>query len=256
VRSAGVVVGRITSISLDPKTFQGVVTLDVDRRFQFPKDSSAKILTAGLLGDQYIGIEPGGDDKNLAAGDTIAQTQSAVVLENLIGQFLTGKAADAGAAADGGVEVSIARRLHGALAWRCMLAAGCATVPAGTAPAEPGRPLGSLEPQGLRLQRHHRRGRAEAGGQAYRDVVPQLVRTGVSNFFGNIGDVWSTANHFLQGKVSARRWVWTSAARTLGRPSAPGGWAPGPTWCCRLSVLRACAMRQRCRSTAGPPVPH
>ena len=101
VRSAGVVVGRITSISLDPKTFQGVVTLDVDRRYQFPKDSSAKILTAGLLGDQYIGIEPGGDDKNLAAGDTIAQTQSAVVLENLIGQFLTGKAADAGAAASG-----------------------------------------------------------------------------------------------------------------------------------------------------------
>jgi phospholipid/cholesterol/gamma-HCH transport system substrate-binding protein len=101
VRSAGVVVGRITSISLDPKTFQGVVTLDVDRRFQFPKDSSAKILTAGLLGDQYIGIEPGGDDKNLAAGDTIAQTQSAVVLENLIGQFLTSKAADAGGAASG-----------------------------------------------------------------------------------------------------------------------------------------------------------
>jgi len=101
VRSAGVVVGRITSISLDPKSFQGVVTLDVDRRFQFPKDSSAKILTNGLLGDQYIGIEPGGDDKNLAPGDTIAQTQSAVVLENLIGQFLTGKAGDAGSAASG-----------------------------------------------------------------------------------------------------------------------------------------------------------
>ena len=98
VRSAGVVVGRITSISLDPKTFQGVVGLSVDQRFQFPKDSAAKILTAGLLGDQYIGIEPGGDDKNLAPGDTIAQTQSAVVLENLIGQFITGKAADAGTA--------------------------------------------------------------------------------------------------------------------------------------------------------------
>ncbi len=95
VRSAGVVVGRVTSIGLDPKTYQGVVSMEVDRRFQFPKDSSAKILTAGLLGDQYIGLEPGGDDKNLAAGETIAQTQSAVVLENLIGQFLTGKAADA-----------------------------------------------------------------------------------------------------------------------------------------------------------------
>ncbi|MBL8329918.1 MAG: outer membrane lipid asymmetry maintenance protein MlaD [Rubrivivax sp.] len=97
VRSAGVVVGRVTSIALDPKSFQGVVTLDVDKRFQFPKDSAAKILTSGLLGDQYIGLEPGGDDKNLQAGDTVAQTQSAVVLENLIGQFLTGKAADAGA---------------------------------------------------------------------------------------------------------------------------------------------------------------
>lgn len=96
VRSAGVVVGRVTSIALDPKTFQGVVMLAVDQRYQFPKDSAAKILTAGLLGDQYIGIEAGGDDANLQPGDVIAQTQSAVVLENLIGQFLTGKAAEAG----------------------------------------------------------------------------------------------------------------------------------------------------------------
>lgn len=95
VRSAGVSVGRVTSIALDPKTFQGVVTLSIDSRYQFPKDSAAKILTSGLLGDQYIGLEPGGDDKNLAAGDTVAQTQSAVVLENLIGQFLTGKAGEA-----------------------------------------------------------------------------------------------------------------------------------------------------------------
>ncbi|HMW23850.1 MAG TPA: outer membrane lipid asymmetry maintenance protein MlaD [Burkholderiaceae bacterium] len=96
VRSAGVVVGRVTSISLDPKTYQGVVHLEVQRSFEFPKDTSAKILTAGLLGDQYIGLEPGGDEKNLAPGDTIKQTQSAVVLENLISQFLFNKAADAG----------------------------------------------------------------------------------------------------------------------------------------------------------------
>jgi phospholipid/cholesterol/gamma-HCH transport system substrate-binding protein len=96
VRSACVTVGRVTGISLDGKTYQGVVKMDIDQRFAFPKDSAAKILTSGLLGDQYIGIEPGGDDKNLAPGDTVAQTQSAVVLENLIGQFLTGKAADAG----------------------------------------------------------------------------------------------------------------------------------------------------------------
>jgi phospholipid/cholesterol/gamma-HCH transport system substrate-binding protein len=98
IRTAGVVVGRVKEISLDGKTFQGVVTLEIDRRYQFPKDTAAKILTAGLLGDQYVGLEPGGDDKNLQPGDALPQTQSAVVLENLIGQFLTGKAADAGTA--------------------------------------------------------------------------------------------------------------------------------------------------------------
>ena len=92
VRSAGVTVGRVTGIALDNKSYQGVVSLELDRNVQFPKDSSARILTSGLLGDQYVGLEPGGDDKDLAAGETIAQTQSAVVLENLIGQFISGKA--------------------------------------------------------------------------------------------------------------------------------------------------------------------
>lgn len=96
VRTAGVTVGRVSSISLDPNTFQGLVKIDVERGYQFPKDTSAKILTAGLLGDQYVGLEPGADEKNLAAGDAIKQTQSAVVLENLIGQFLYNKAADSG----------------------------------------------------------------------------------------------------------------------------------------------------------------
>ena len=99
VRSAGVVVGRVVSISLDPKTYQGVVQLDVKKSVQFPKDSSARILTAGLLGDQYIGLEPGAEEKNFAAGDVIRQTQSAVVLESLISQFLFNKAADSGSAA-------------------------------------------------------------------------------------------------------------------------------------------------------------
>lgn len=99
VRSAGVTVGRVTSITLDTKTYQGLVKLEVDRNVQFPKDSSARILTAGLLGDQYIGLEPGAEEKNLAAGDTIKQTQSAVVLESLISQFLFNKAADAGSGA-------------------------------------------------------------------------------------------------------------------------------------------------------------
>jgi phospholipid/cholesterol/gamma-HCH transport system substrate-binding protein len=96
VKSAGVTVGRVVAISLDTKSYQGLVTLEIERRFEFPKDTSAKILTAGLLGDQYVGLEPGGEDKNFGPGDTIKMTQSAVVLENLIGQFLYNKAADTG----------------------------------------------------------------------------------------------------------------------------------------------------------------
>lgn len=95
VKSAGVVVGRVDSISFDDKSFQARVVLKLNQGVAFPKDSSAKILTSGLLGEQYIGLEPGADEKNLAAGDMIKQTQSAVVLENLIGQFLYNKAADA-----------------------------------------------------------------------------------------------------------------------------------------------------------------
>jgi len=96
VKSAGVTVGRVTSISLDGKTFQGVVTMELEKRFAFPKDTSAAILTAGLLGDQYVGLNPGADEANLAAGDTIRMTQSAVVLENLIGQLLYSRAAEGG----------------------------------------------------------------------------------------------------------------------------------------------------------------
>lgn len=99
VRSAGVTVGRVLSIKLDPKTFEGVVTLGIDPKVQFPRDTSAKILTAGLLGDQYIGLTPGADEKLLAAGDQIKQTQSAVVLEDLIGQFINSRAAEAGSVA-------------------------------------------------------------------------------------------------------------------------------------------------------------
>ena len=96
VKSAGVVVGRVDSISFDDKSFQAQVVLDLESRYIFPKDSSLKILTSGLLGEQYIGIEAGAEEKLLAAGDTITTTQSAVVLENLISQFLFSKAADGG----------------------------------------------------------------------------------------------------------------------------------------------------------------
>jgi phospholipid/cholesterol/gamma-HCH transport system substrate-binding protein len=95
VKSAGVVVGRVTRISFDDKSFQATVEMEMEQRFAFPKDSSVKILTAGLLGEQYLGIEPGASDKTLLAGDVVTQTQSAVVLETLISQFLFNKAADA-----------------------------------------------------------------------------------------------------------------------------------------------------------------
>jgi phospholipid/cholesterol/gamma-HCH transport system substrate-binding protein len=94
VKSAGVTVGRVTAIALDSKSYQGSVTMELEQGVQFPADTSAKILTAGLLGDQYIGLEPGGAEQNLKPGDTIKMTQSAVVLENLIGQFLYSKAAE------------------------------------------------------------------------------------------------------------------------------------------------------------------
>jgi phospholipid/cholesterol/gamma-HCH transport system substrate-binding protein len=100
VRSAGVVVGRVDSIVYDDKSFQAVVTFALESQYVFPKDSSLKILTSGLLGEQYLGIEPGADDNNLVAGDTISSTQSAVVLENLISQFLFSKAAEPAAGND------------------------------------------------------------------------------------------------------------------------------------------------------------
>jgi phospholipid/cholesterol/gamma-HCH transport system substrate-binding protein len=101
VRSAGVVVGRVDSIDFDTKLFQADVRLSMDSRYRFPRDSSVKILTAGLLGEQYIGIEAGADEKLLGAGDKVSLTQSAVVLENLISQFLYGRASDGTAAGTG-----------------------------------------------------------------------------------------------------------------------------------------------------------
>ena len=94
VKSAGVVVGRVGDIRFDDKSYQAVVTIYMDAGHKFPKDSSLKILTAGLLGEQYIGISPGGDTNNLVAGDRITQTSSATVLEDLINQFIYSKAAD------------------------------------------------------------------------------------------------------------------------------------------------------------------
>ena len=94
VKSAGVVVGRVAEIGFDPQSYEAVVTMTVDSRFRFPKDTFASILTAGLLGEQYIGLDAGGDEKMMKDGDTFSKTQSAVVLEKLIGQFMFNKASE------------------------------------------------------------------------------------------------------------------------------------------------------------------
>jgi phospholipid/cholesterol/gamma-HCH transport system substrate-binding protein len=94
IKSAGVVVGRVTSITFNNERFTAKVTMAVDQNYKFPKDTTASILTSGLLGEQYVGLEGGGDDQMLKAGDNIRLTQSAVVLEKLISQFLFDKAAE------------------------------------------------------------------------------------------------------------------------------------------------------------------
>ncbi|MCM8594709.1 outer membrane lipid asymmetry maintenance protein MlaD [Accumulibacter sp.] len=94
VKSAGVVVGRVADIRFDPESYEAVVTLSMDSRYRFPKDTFALILTAGLLGEQYIGLDPGGDEAMLKAGEVITKTQSAVVLEKLISQFMFNKASE------------------------------------------------------------------------------------------------------------------------------------------------------------------
>jgi len=91
IKSAGVVVGRVSNIGFDSKTYEATVSLKLDTRYKFPKDTSASIMTSGLLGEQYIALEAGGEEKMLSDGDTLKITQGAVVLENLIGQFLYNK---------------------------------------------------------------------------------------------------------------------------------------------------------------------
>jgi len=95
VTMAGVRIGRVTGIGFDDKTYQAIVTMDIDGRYKnIPSDSSANILTSGLLGDQYIGIEPGGEETYLKTGDSIIHTQSALVLEKLVGQVLFNKSTE------------------------------------------------------------------------------------------------------------------------------------------------------------------
>jgi phospholipid/cholesterol/gamma-HCH transport system substrate-binding protein len=92
IKSSGVLIGRVAMISLDPERYEAKVTMNIDKRYHFPKDTFANILTSGLLGEQYIGMIPGGDTELLKAGDEIKKTQSALVMEDLIGKFLYSKA--------------------------------------------------------------------------------------------------------------------------------------------------------------------
>jgi phospholipid/cholesterol/gamma-HCH transport system substrate-binding protein len=92
IKSAGVVVGRVADVRFDNESYEALVTMNVDTRYQFPRDTVAKILTSGLLGEQYVGLEAGGDGVMLKNDDRLRLTQSAVVLENLISQFLFNKA--------------------------------------------------------------------------------------------------------------------------------------------------------------------
>ena len=94
VKSAGVVIGRITDIRFDTDSYEAVVSMNIDQHYKFPRDTTAKILTSGILGEQYVGLEAGGDARMLEPGGTLRLTQSAVVLENLISQFLFNKAAE------------------------------------------------------------------------------------------------------------------------------------------------------------------
>ena len=94
VKSAGVVVGRVNGIRFDNESYEAIVSMTIDLSYQFPRDTTAKILTSGILGEQYVGLEAGGDGVMLKQGDRIRLTQSAVVLENLISQFLFNKAAE------------------------------------------------------------------------------------------------------------------------------------------------------------------
>jgi len=94
VKSAGVVVGRVMDIQFSTKTYDAAVTMNIDDRYQFPRDTFASILTSGLLGEQYVGLAAGGDESMLKGGDKVMKTNSALVLEDMIGQFLFNKASE------------------------------------------------------------------------------------------------------------------------------------------------------------------
>jgi len=193
VKSAGVTIGRVANIGFDNQLFQAVVTINVDQDRNFPTDSSISILTSGLLGEQYLGIDPGGEDKNFSNGDKIQYTQSAVVLENLISQFLYSSADRQGAPEDGAGGAS---------------AGGNGGAPAGGANAPAPRESGSIAP---------------ASGQG----APAQPREGAS---GQVTPATGngTANGTSSGSQGGDTPAKSSEAATKGTEAAPASSPAAP----------------------------
>ncbi len=186
VKAAGVAVGRVERIRFDPKTYQAVVTMKIDEGNKFTADTIASVLTSGLLGEVYVGLDVGGDTKMLDDGARIGKTQSAVVLEKLIGQFLFDKAAA------GARQMRALARMAAVAA--VALVAGCASTPSNVDP---------LEPMNRALYQVHDvldTNIVKPVAEGYVSVVPQFVRTGFANVFNNIDDLFSAVNGLLQGK--------------------------------------------------------
>ena len=288
VRSAGVTVGRVASIKLDPKLYQGVVELAIQRDVQFPTDSSLRILTSGLLGDQYVGVEPGASDKMWAGGrqrqaDPIGggpgKPDQPVPVQQGGG---CGRRARAGSGRQRRQEMKCSLRLGSPSRRVALLAvvlaalAGCDDDSRGARRAGPAtRSLGELESQGLQLQRRPRQRRAQAGrdllcrrraaaGAAQRhQLLQQLLRRLVGDQQHAAGQVRAR----LRGRHPGRRehavrparhprrriarWASSITTRTSARRSAATASAPAPTSSCRSWAPRPSATRRRRRSTGS-----
>jgi hypothetical protein len=207
-----VLVGRVEQIRYDNERFQAEVVFTVDGRYKFPVDTFANILTSGLLGEQYLGLEPGGEDKILAPGDVIKKTQSAVVLEKLISQFMFEQGGrgrtGAGQVIAGQRESKHRERVtmnNSEPATRSMPTrlATLGMALALTACAGPGgHPRDPLEPLNRATFPSTRRPTSTSCARWRRSMTtaPLPVKVGVGNFFGNLGDVWIGVNNLLQGK--------------------------------------------------------
>ena len=197
VRSAGVLVGRVKSISYDNDTFQAKVVISMENQFKFPADTSAKILTAGLIGEQYIGLQPGADDKDLTNGGRIEFTQSAVVLENLISQFMFNKAEEN---AGSKKELEMNKKILALALVGAALLSGCASVPK-DAGQNPDDPWESLNRQTFAFNQGLDFILIRPLAKGYQFITPKPVREGVTRVFQNTMEPSNAVNNVLQGKV-------------------------------------------------------